>query len=109
MHPNKESNRNSSSYIDLNNELSPFIEKLNKHSITLELMQADLLKQATQEPKNLEMYMLIEHNAGIIEKHQQQLDENSLLLFLFLLPLFFALFFAYLYYDLFLLPFSIRS
>jgi len=31
MHPNKESNRNSSSYIDLNNELSPFIEKLNKH------------------------------------------------------------------------------
>tara|TARA_B100000700_G_scaffold35951_1_gene35093 strand:+ start:3006 stop:3839 length:834 start_codon:yes stop_codon:yes gene_type:complete len=33
MHPNKESNRNSSSYIDLNNELSPFIEKLNKHKV----------------------------------------------------------------------------
>ena len=52
------------------------VEKLNKHSTTLELMQADLLKKAQQEPKNLEMYMLIEHNAGIIEKHQEQLDEN---------------------------------
>ena len=37
-------------------------------------MQADSWVQ--QEPKNLEMYMLIEHNAGIIEKHQEQLDEN---------------------------------
>ena len=52
------------------------VEKLNNHSTTLELMQADLLKKAQQEPKNLEMYMLIEHNAGIIEKHQEQLDEN---------------------------------
>ena len=33
MHPNKESNRHSSSYIDLNSELSPFIEKLNKHKV----------------------------------------------------------------------------
>ena len=40
------------------------------------LFEADLLKKAQQEPKNLEMYMLIEHNAGIIEKHQEQLDEN---------------------------------
>ena len=37
-----------------------WIEKLNKHSTTLELMQADLLKKAQQEPKNLEMYMLID-------------------------------------------------
>ena len=33
MNPNKESNRHSSPYIDLNNELSPFIEKLNKHKV----------------------------------------------------------------------------
>ena len=33
MHPNKKSNRHSSSYIDLNSELSPFIEKLNKHKV----------------------------------------------------------------------------
>ena len=31
---------------------------------------------AEQTPKNLEMFMLIEHNAGILEKHQIQLDEN---------------------------------
>ena len=40
------------------------------------LMEADLLKKAEQTPKNLEMYMLIEHNAKLIEKHQKQLDEN---------------------------------
>ena len=39
-------------------------------------MSADLLKKADQTPKNLEMYMLIEHNAGQLEKHQSQLDEN---------------------------------
>ena len=33
MHPNKESIRHSSSYIDLNSELSPFVEKLNKHKV----------------------------------------------------------------------------
>ena len=33
MHPNKESIRHSSSYIDLNSELSPFIKKLNKHKV----------------------------------------------------------------------------
>jgi len=40
------------------------------------LMESDLLKKAQQEPKNLEIYMLIEHNAKIIEKHQELLDEN---------------------------------
>ena len=39
-------------------------------------MEADLLKKAEQTPKNLEMLMLIELNASIIEKHQEQLDEN---------------------------------
>ena len=52
------------------------VEKFNKHSTTLELMQADLLKKAQQEPKNLEIFMLIEHNAKILEKHQELLDEN---------------------------------
>ena len=31
------------------------------------LMEADLLKRAEQEPKNLEMYMLFDHLAGQIE------------------------------------------
>ena len=39
-------------------------------------MEADLLKKAEQTPRNLEMLMLIEHNAGILEKHQAMLDEN---------------------------------
>ena len=37
---------------------------------------SDLLKKAEQTPKNLEIYMLIEHNAGLIAKHQELLDEN---------------------------------
>ena len=40
------------------------------------LMTSDLLKKAQQEPKNLEIFMLIEHNAKILEKHQELLDEN---------------------------------
>ena len=51
-------------------------EKINQHSTRLDLMEADLLKKAEQTPKNLEIYMLIEHNAKLIEKHQKQLDEN---------------------------------
>ena len=39
-------------------------------------MISDLLKKAQQEPKNLEIFMLIEHNAKILEKHQELLDEN---------------------------------
>jgi len=41
-----------------------------------ELMSSDLLKKAQQEPKNLEIFMLIEHNSKILEKHQELLDEN---------------------------------
>ena len=52
------------------------VERINVLETSEQLMKADLLKKAQQEPKNLEMYMLIEHNAGIIEKHQEQLDEN---------------------------------
>jgi len=40
------------------------------------LMQADLLKKAEQTPKNLEIFMLIEHNSKILEKHQIVLDNN---------------------------------
>ena len=40
------------------------------------LMESDLLKKAQQEPKNLEIFMLIEHNTKILEKHQELLDEN---------------------------------
>jgi len=40
------------------------------------LMTSDLLKKAQQEPKNLEIFMLIEHNSKILEKHQELLDEN---------------------------------
>ena len=41
-----------------------------------QLMSSDLLKKAEQTPKNLEIFMLIEHNAKILEKHQELLDEN---------------------------------
>ena len=51
-------------------------EKLNRLQTANQLMEADLLKKAEQTPKNLEIYMLIEHNAKIIEKHQAELDNN---------------------------------
>ena len=41
-----------------------------------QLMSSDLLKKAEQTPKNLEIYMLIEHNAKMIEEHQELLDAN---------------------------------
>ena len=40
------------------------------------LMEADLLKRAEQEPKNLEMYMLIEHLAGQIESIEKEIEAN---------------------------------
>ena len=51
-------------------------ERLNMLETSKQLMEADLLKKADQTPKNLEMYMLIEHNAGRLEKHEKELDEN---------------------------------
>ena len=41
-----------------------------------QLMSSDLLKKAEQTPKNLEIFLLIEHNATQINKHQKLLDEN---------------------------------
>ena len=52
------------------------VERLNTLETSKQLMEADLLKKAEQTPRNLEMLMLIEHNAGILEKHQSMLDEN---------------------------------
>jgi hypothetical protein len=52
------------------------IERLNNLETSKQLMEADLLKKAEQTPKNLEIYMLIEHNAKQIIKHQKQLDDN---------------------------------
>ena len=52
------------------------VERLNNLETSKQLMEADLLKKAKQTPKNLEMLMLIEMNAKILEKHQKQLDEN---------------------------------
>ena len=52
------------------------IERLNNLETSKQLMEADLLKKAEQTPKNLEIYMLIEHNAKQIDKHQKQLDDN---------------------------------
>jgi hypothetical protein len=40
------------------------------------LFEADLLKKADQTPKNLEIFMLIEANALMLEKHQEMLDKN---------------------------------
>ena len=53
-------------------------ERLNRLETSNQLMEADLLKKAEQTPKNLEMYMLIEHNAKVIEKHQSELDNNNI-------------------------------
>ena len=41
-----------------------------------QLMSSDLLKKAEQEPKNLEMYMLIEHLAGQIENIEKEIQES---------------------------------
>ena len=51
-------------------------ERINNLETQDTLMQSDLLKKAEQTPKNLEMFMLIEHNAKQIEKHQSELDNN---------------------------------
>ena len=39
-------------------------------------IKADLLKKAEQEPKNLEMYMLIEHLAGQIESIEKEIEAS---------------------------------
>ena len=52
------------------------IERLNKLETADHLFQADLLKKAEQEPKNLEMYMLIEHLAGQIESIEKEIEAS---------------------------------
>ena len=52
------------------------VERLNKLETADHLFSADLLKKAEQEPKNLEMYMLIEHLAGEIETIQKEIQES---------------------------------
>ena len=52
------------------------IERLNKLETSDTLFQADLLKKAEQAPKNLEMYMLIEHLAGQIESIEKEIDAS---------------------------------
>ena len=51
-------------------------ERLNRLETADTLFQADLLKKAEQEPKNLELYMLIEHLAGEIETIQKEIQES---------------------------------
>ena len=51
-------------------------ERLNKLETSDTLFQADLLKKAEQEPKNLEMYMLIEHLAGQIESIEKEIEAS---------------------------------
>ena len=51
-------------------------ERLNKLETADTLFQADLLKKAEQEPKNLELYMLIEHLAGQIESIEKEIEAS---------------------------------
>ena len=52
------------------------IERLNKLETADHLFQADLLKKAEQEPKNLEMYMLIERLASQIESIEKEIEAS---------------------------------
>ena len=52
------------------------IERLNKLETSDTLFQADLLKKAEQEPKNLEMFMLIEHLASQIESIEKEIQAS---------------------------------
>ena len=52
------------------------VERLNKLETSDTLFQADLLKKAEQEPKNLELYMLIEHLAGQIESIEKEIEAS---------------------------------
>ena len=52
------------------------VERLNKLETSDTLFQADLLKKAEQEPKNLEMYMLIEHLASQIESIEKEIEAS---------------------------------
>ena len=52
------------------------VERINRLETSDTLFQADLLKKAEQEPKNLEMYMLIEHLSGQIESIEKEIEAS---------------------------------
>ena len=51
-------------------------ERLNRLETADTRFAADHLKKAEQEPKNLDMYMLIEHLAGQIESIEKEIDAS---------------------------------
>ena len=51
-------------------------ERLNRLETADTLFQADLLKKAEQEPKNLEMYMFIEYLATQIESIEKEIEAS---------------------------------
>ena len=51
-------------------------ERLNRLETADTLFQADLLKKAEQEPKNVEKYMLIEHLATQIESIEKEIEAS---------------------------------
>ena len=52
------------------------IERLNQLETADILFKEDLLKRAEQEPKNLEMFKLIEHLAGQIEDIEKEIQAS---------------------------------
>ena len=52
------------------------IERLNQLETADTLFKADLLKRAEPEPKNLEMFMLIEHLASQIESIEKEIQAS---------------------------------
>ena len=52
------------------------IERISNLELQDKLQSADLLKKAEQEPKNLEMFMLIEHLATQIESIEKEIEAS---------------------------------
>ena len=52
------------------------IERLNKLETADILFKEDLLKRAEQEPKNLEIFMLLEELFKQTDKQQESIDQN---------------------------------
>ena len=55
---------------------SNLTSRISSLEIADTLFQADLLKKAEQEPKNLEMLMLIEHLAGEVESIEKEIEAS---------------------------------
>ena len=52
------------------------LERLNNLETADILFKEDLLKRAEQEPKNLEIFMLLEELFKTSDKHQESIDQN---------------------------------